>query len=79
MMGSILQIEGEFQLSKVEFWKMRLNGNLKHSDKPLLASFIFATPPAAKYLSQFIDSYISCVNQIPVELLGKTIAAFCLS
>ena len=54
------------------------NANLERSDKPLLASFLFAAPPAGKYLSQFIDSYISCVNQIPIELLGKTTVALFL-
>ena len=40
-------------------------------DGPLLASYFFAAPAAAKYLSQFIESYVSCTNQIPIDLLGR--------
>lgn len=39
------------------------------SGSTLLASYIFANPPSAKYLSQFVDSYLSLVNQILPELL----------
>jgi hypothetical protein len=38
---------------------------------PLLATYLFANPAAAKYLSQFIDNYLSLVNQISPELLGR--------
>jgi acyl-CoA reductase-like NAD-dependent aldehyde dehydrogenase len=42
-----------------------------NTNHPLLASYIFADPPAAKYLNQFIDAHLSLVNHIPVDLLGK--------
>jgi hypothetical protein len=35
----------------------------------LLASYIFADLPAAKFLAQQLDSHMSCVNQIPLHLL----------
>ncbi|KAJ9649320.1 hypothetical protein H2199_000095 [Coniosporium tulheliwenetii] len=35
----------------------------------LLASYTFATPAAAKYLSQFLHSYVSFVNHVPMEML----------
>jgi acyl-CoA reductase-like NAD-dependent aldehyde dehydrogenase len=38
-------------------------------NKPLLATYLFATPRSAKYLSQFIDSHLSLINQVPIELL----------
>lgn len=38
---------------------------------PLEASFVFATTTEANYLSRFVDARISCINHIPVELLGK--------
>lgn len=34
------------------------------------ASFLFAALPEANYLANFIDAHLSCVNHIPVELLG---------
>ncbi|KAI8251058.1 Aldehyde dehydrogenase family 3 member B1 [Colletotrichum sp. SAR11_239] len=37
--------------------------------KPLLAGYFFASPDAAKYLSQHLPSHISFVNQIPSSLL----------
>ena len=37
----------------------------------LLASYIFAAPTSAKYMSQFIRSQVSFVNQVPLELLGQ--------
>ncbi|TKA76331.1 hypothetical protein B0A49_02688 [Cryomyces minteri] len=43
--------------------------DLANSDEDLLASYLFATPAAGKYLSQFIRSNVSFVNHIPVELL----------
>lgn len=36
---------------------------------PLLAGYFFAEPESAKYLSQHIPCHISCINQIPVQLL----------
>ncbi|KAF6815830.1 putative aldehyde dehydrogenase [Colletotrichum sojae] len=38
-------------------------------EKPLLAGYFFASPDAAKYISQHISSHISFVNQIPPNLL----------
>ncbi|KAJ3953277.1 hypothetical protein N0V92_010272 [Colletotrichum tropicale] len=38
-------------------------------EKPLLAGYFFASPDAAKYLSQHLPSHISFVNQIPSSLL----------
>ncbi|KAL0944143.1 putative aldehyde dehydrogenase [Colletotrichum truncatum] len=38
-------------------------------EQPLLASYLFASPDAAKYLSQHISSHVSYVNQIPSSLL----------
>ncbi|KAK3940757.1 Extradiol ring-cleavage dioxygenase, class III enzyme, subunit B [Diplogelasinospora grovesii] len=35
----------------------------------LLAGYFFAEPRAAKYLAQHLDCHLSCVNQIPVQLL----------
>lgn len=37
--------------------------------EPLLATYLFATPAAAKYLSQFINAHVSCTNDIPADLL----------
>lgn len=37
----------------------------------LLASYIFAAPDHARYIGQFINSHISCVNGIPVQLLSE--------
>jgi len=39
--------------------------------QPLLASFHFGALPVAKYTTQFMDSYASFVNHIPLELQGK--------
>jgi hypothetical protein len=41
----------------------------QHPALPLLASYIFATPKTAKYLSQFISSSASFINTIPAGLL----------
>lgn len=35
----------------------------------LLASYIFASPSAGKYLSQFVQAHATFVNHIPIELL----------
>lgn len=37
----------------------------------LLASYIFGSPAAAKYLGQFIRNEVSFVNYVPGELLSK--------
>lgn len=37
-----------------------------------LASYVFAQPATAKYLSQFIDAQASFVNHIPAQLLGES-------
>ena len=54
----------------------RKNGSLtafRHREnKTYLAAYHFALPESAKYLSQFIPAHISCINQIPVSLLGKS-------
>ncbi|KAF9869473.1 putative aldehyde dehydrogenase [Colletotrichum karsti] len=39
------------------------------TEQPLLASYLFASPDAAKYLSQHLPSHMSFVNQIPSHLL----------
>jgi hypothetical protein len=36
---------------------------------PLLAGYFFADPKAAKYLAQHLSCHLSCINQIPVQLL----------
>lgn len=50
-----------------------LNSSLDTSASPLgssyLASYIFAQPPTAKYLSQFIRADASFINMIPSALL----------
>ncbi|KAJ9641254.1 hypothetical protein H2204_002932 [Knufia peltigerae] len=38
---------------------------------PLQASYVFAAPTEANYLSRYTDARISCTNHIPTELLGK--------
>ena len=38
---------------------------------PLLASYVFGDPKAAKYLAQFIRTDASFVNHIPASLLGS--------
>ncbi|KKK24658.1 hypothetical protein P175DRAFT_0486741 [Aspergillus ochraceoroseus IBT 24754] len=35
----------------------------------LAATYAFGSPAAAKYLTQFIDAYVSWINQVPVEML----------
>ncbi|KAL4790682.1 Aldehyde/histidinol dehydrogenase [Aspergillus venezuelensis] len=35
----------------------------------LAATYAFAAPPSAKYLTQFIDAHVSYINQIPFEML----------
>ncbi|KAH9883343.1 Aldehyde/histidinol dehydrogenase [Xylariomycetidae sp. FL2044] len=37
--------------------------------KPLLAGYFFADPGSAKYMAQHLPCHISCLNQIPVQLL----------
>ena len=50
----------------------KLQADNETSGTPLLATYLFAEPPAAKYLSQFINAHMSCTNAIPADLLGKT-------
>ncbi|GJC93842.1 putative Aldehyde dehydrogenase [Colletotrichum higginsianum IMI 349063] len=38
-------------------------------ENPLLAVYLFASPEAAKYLSQHLPAHISLINQIPSNLL----------
>ncbi|KAK9422114.1 putative Aldehyde dehydrogenase domain-containing protein [Seiridium unicorne] len=38
-------------------------------EKPLLAGYFFADPASAKYLAQHLPCHVSCINQIPVQLL----------
>ncbi|OHW98107.1 aldehyde dehydrogenase [Colletotrichum incanum] len=38
-------------------------------ESPLLAAYLFASPEAAKYLSQHLPAHISLINQIPSNLL----------
>jgi hypothetical protein len=38
----------------------------------LLALYVFAAPPVAKYLTQFVRSNVSFVNHIPANLLGES-------
>jgi len=40
-------------------------------NKTLLACYHFGAPEAAKYTTQFIDSYASFVNHAPIELTGE--------
>ncbi|QDS74300.1 hypothetical protein FKW77_003808 [Venturia effusa] len=43
--------------------------DLANKNGTLLASYIFASPSAGKYLSQFVHAHTTFVNNIPVELL----------
>ncbi|CRG83449.1 Isoleucine--tRNA ligase [Talaromyces islandicus] len=47
--------------------------DLSNSNQNLLASYLFSDAGSAKYLSQFITSRVSFINQIPIEILGKFI------
>ena len=47
-----------------------LNG--KCEQERLLATYVFASPPAAKYLTKFVRSNASFVNHIPANLLGTS-------
>jgi len=38
----------------------------------MLASYVFADLKASKYLSQFIGSHVSFVNQVPLEMLRES-------
>ncbi len=40
-----------------------------HFSSSLLATYIFAEPRAAKFISQNLSSQVACINQIPVQLL----------
>ena len=39
------------------------------TEEPLAALLVFGSPEVGKYASQFIDSHLCCVNDVPVELL----------
>ncbi|KAF2812727.1 ALDH-like protein [Mytilinidion resinicola] len=43
--------------------------DLSNHNGELLASYVFADLKASKYLSQFIGSHVSFVNQVPLEML----------
>lgn len=43
--------------------------NTSSRGTPLLASYVFATPAATKYLGQFVSANLTCSNHIPVEIL----------
>ena len=45
----------------------------KSDGKELLAAYHWAEPTQAKYLSQFVSAQASFVNNIPTEILGKSI------
>ncbi|GAB1215572.1 hypothetical protein ATERTT37_004763 [Aspergillus terreus] len=40
----------------------------------LTATYAFAIPSAAKYLTQFIDAHISWVNHVPLDMLSKLLS-----
>lgn len=42
----------------------------------LAATYAFSAPAAAKYLTQFIDSYTSYINHVPVDMLSKLPTTF---
>lgn len=46
-----------------------LNTSSKGNTDPLLASYIFASPAATKYIGQFVSSDLTFANHIPVEIL----------
>lgn len=41
------------------------------STETLAATYAFAAPSSAKYLTQFIDAHISWVNHAPSHMLSK--------
>lgn len=43
--------------------------DLANRNGTLLASYVFASPSAGKYLSQFVQAHTTFVNHIPIELL----------
>lgn len=38
---------------------------------PLLASYIFASPAASKFIAEQVPSHATYINQIPPQLLGN--------
>ncbi|KAK5053857.1 hypothetical protein LTR84_001819 [Exophiala bonariae] len=38
-------------------------------DEPLAALHVFGSPEVGKYVSQFVHSHLTCINDIPVELV----------
>lgn len=53
----------------IDFLNSSLEGSTSSQASSYLASYIFAQPPTAKYLSQFIRADASFVNTIPSALL----------
>jgi hypothetical protein len=47
---------------------------LNDSMGTLTATYAFAIPSAAKYLTQFIDAHISWVNHVPLDMLSKLLS-----
>lgn len=43
--------------------------NKTSNDEPFAALHTFGSPDVAKYVSQFVHSHMTCVNEIPVELV----------
>jgi hypothetical protein len=43
-----------------------------NSNQTMAATYAFAAPSSAKYLTQFIDAHISWVNHIPNQMLSKS-------
>ena len=48
-----------------------IDGVNSSEKQALLALYVFADGPAAKYLTQFIRTRVSFVNHIPTTLLSK--------
>lgn len=46
--------------------------NTQRSLPPLLASYIFASPAASKFIAEQVPSHATYINQIPPQLLGKS-------
>ena len=43
--------------------------NSTSGDEPLAALHFFGSPDVGKYVSQFVHSHLTCINDIPVELV----------
>lgn len=44
--------------------------NSTSGDEPLAALHVFGSPEVGKYVSQFVHSHLTCINDIPVELVA---------